>query len=76
MALGKRVLEEASCHHPRIAVSRGWLADTGTRDGKRLVVKTIFPLDMTEYRQAADAKRPKLHCWADLQKENLRPFGK
>lgn len=75
MATGKRVLEEASCHHPRIAVSRGWLANAGTRDGKRLLFEIIFPLEMKEYRQAPDAEKPKLHCRANLQR-NLRPFGK
>lgn len=67
--------KEGSRHHPRMAVSRGWLANTGARAGRRLLVKIIFALDMKGYGQAADAEKPKLHCRAELQK-NPRPFGK
>lgn len=43
-AAGKRVWEEASCYHPRIALSRGWLANAGTRDGRKLLFKITSPL--------------------------------
>lgn len=63
-----------SCHHPRIAASSDWHANTGTRDRGRLLYESILPLHMKEYRQAADAEEPKLHRRADMRKKKSTFF--